>query len=128
MSQDNYPLIKRCFPDLYIVFGRLTIGGGAGDARHYLRADTLEHELEKAVRVRSYDLKQLWRDVNQNHDCGTGHKIKLEDTEALLIGIEPIVKDTAESLLREMVRVAKFGHRAELDEIADRAKRLLEGK
>jgi hypothetical protein len=47
----------------------------------------------------------------------------------LSVGLKPLAKpDTAESLLREMIRLSKFGARDELDAVAKRAQEYLDKK
>jgi hypothetical protein len=82
-------------------------------------ANDLERALEKGVRVYGGSRMrsdELW---SSESDC-TDHT-----RTALVIGIEPIVRDTAESLLREVIKVAQFGSRAEFDAWAERAKKVL---
>lgn len=52
-----------------------------------------------------------------------------EDTHtALLVGIRPIVRDTAESLLREMIAAGDVVYSSALTQYLERARRLLERK
>lgn len=92
-----------------------------------IKASDLERVLSEAPVVEVYDWrygdKAYWRTPNLGDTDGTH--------SALLVGIQPIVKDTAESLLREFVE--KMGEGSDLSfvkmmSIRDRAKRLLEGK
>ena len=87
-------------------------------------ATELESLLEKATVVYGKDDAKAWFE-GPTKDRPDVNFVRWETHTALLINVRPIVKDSAESLLREMVRVAQFGHRAELDALTERAKALL---
>lgn len=107
MIKPKYPLIEKCFPDLRI------------DSCGHISPEDLESALEKAVRVFG---------VKYENGFFMGEKKDSDDTHtALLLGPEPIVKDTAESLLKELVDLMDgpellSKHPADL---RNRAKRLL---
>lgn len=66
-----------------------------------------------------YGDKTYWRTPNLSDNEGTH--------QARLVMIEPIVKDTAESLLRELIEL-RFEDQADLSLLRIKAKQLLEGK
>lgn len=79
-------------------------------------AADVEKLLEDAPVVTAYNNNKLY--WSTNNDDGDTHT-------ARLVMMEPIAKDTAEGLLREIV--SRWNPEA-TDSLIDRAKRLLEGK
>lgn len=118
MTDKKYPLIKAA--GLNVQPAYYCIGGAVGTAFVSVKAEDLEAFLAAAPKV------NVWQETEYktwHADSRTGHG---ETHTARLILIEPIRTETAEDLLREMVKAAQFGSRSELDAVADRAKRLLE--
>lgn len=119
----NYPLIKRCFPNLKMNTVHLpevtSYLGPAGTWFPVVKASDLERELEKAVRVVGC------KEGNENWIFSV-ERFATDTYSALLIGIEPIKKETAENLLRELVSLTSGRPLWELDDIVKRAKALLE--
>jgi len=113
----QFPLISRAFPGLKIHDGgTLSVG-----RFRFATAPDLERELEKAVRV--YGIKpadQIWYFDQQGGPSDTH--------TALLIGIEPIVRDTAEDLLKEIVACDGDGSTRLSKQQYERARKLLEAK
>lgn len=120
MSQDKYPLIKRCFPECHIFHSRWNT--------YSINAEDLERELEKAVRVYGTNLNDNGIAAGDDPQWFLSIKREKNDTHtALLIGVEPIQKDTAESLLRDIVN-SYWATPEQHNQLIERAKRLLEGK
>lgn len=117
----SYPLIERCFPNLKINTVHLpevtSYLGPAGTWFPVVKASDLERELEKAKHIRLFDTGGGYH---------TPDMIDKSTHTALLIGIEPIKKDTAKDLLRELIGLTAGRPLWELDDIVKRAKALLE--
>lgn len=125
MSETKYKLCKRA--GLEIQEHRVIVGFSRGEygleEADFVRAADIEKLLEGApvVRARLYDNEVFgeWFDKAHEQDTHT----------ARLLLIEPIVKDTAEGLLSELLRYrSNISTCRDLDAILDRARRLLEAK
>ncbi len=92
--------------------------------RPYVRASDLESLLEKGVRATKYQ-KRLSPMSHWNTDEVYGTATEDATHTGLLIGIEPIVRDTAESLLREFVDTYDGKIKTSVAQVIERAKRLL---
>lgn len=94
----DFPLIKRLGLDV-------RHGAYAQDKANIqcevVRADELEKLLENATSVRSYGELVEWyvRPFSKYDQCADEHR----SFQAFLVGIKPILQDTPESLLRELV-------------------------
>lgn len=134
----SFPLLTRAFPGLEMT--RIQLCKDPDEwSEPLVFASDLERELSKAVRVYGHDTwdfenggvpkKAGMRFWDTNSDVIVLER-PIECTHsALLIGIEPIQKDTAEGLLREMVEKADKYDRRELGEDwFQRARKLLGAK
>ena len=118
--QDKYKLCKRAGLN---ITKRTDVYPAHTDIVDVIRAAEVEKLLEGApvVRARLYDNEVFgeWFDKAHEQDTHT----------ARLLLIEPIVKDTAEGLLSELLRYrSNISTCRDLDAILDRARRLLEAK
>lgn len=116
----KYPLCARAGLKVQHVEVR-TIG--AHIPEDVIRAADVEKWLEGAPVVNAYNNDKVY--WSTNNDDGDTHT-------ARLVMIEPIVKDTAESLLREIVQdheaLCRFQGKESEWELYKRARRLLEAK
>lgn len=120
MSESKYPLIEQLG---LTALSAKPLGADSYVYRDVVLASDLERVLEQAVKVTKQDEKftAYWNepDVKGANPENSTHT-------ALLINIQPIVKDTAESLLRDLIH---FEDKSRLHpEFIARARRLLEGK
>lgn len=119
-----YPLIKRCFPNLGI------FPYGLGESAIY--AYELEAALDKAVKVKAYTGPSsrpggMWI-LEGRHDADS-------DMQALLIGIEPIVKESDEiEVLRQCLEFVseqitnQSNSHSDMHSLFRRLRKLLESK
>lgn len=103
----NYPLIKRCFPGLTLV--------SRGIINHYISAKELERELEQAKSVYGSTCFNSWEFDTQPH--------KLDTHSAIILGIEPIKKETAEDVLRELIEKVDLKYAYDIANLTDVIKR-----
>lgn len=59
--------------------------------------------LKQGTEVRSYGERNVWRDPSKAGDGVVAYSVGDEDVSAVLINIQPIKKETAESVLRDFV-------------------------
>lgn len=100
---------------------RIQIGGGAGD---HFKAGDVENLLASALVVYNnhiLTMKDVWCDEPQR----TGTRGKTTHTARLLM-VQPIVRDTAESLLAAVCSVLASHHAYQVEDLVARARRLLE--
>jgi hypothetical protein len=113
LMSDKYPLCRKA-----------GLGVRIWNAPHVL-ADDVERLLESAPVVYGLRNRDRWDFSEINTDSIDTHS-------ARLLLIEPIVRDTAESLLRELIRTAESGDLEEqcarIGHVVTRARRLLERK
>ncbi len=111
--------------------GFTDVRGNKIETVYYVYAAEVERLLADAPVVTGREHKQnpplaidLWCTREQ---AGSNEPGYMPPTHtAKLLCIQPIVRDTAESLLREMISAARFGHRGDLDVIATRADQYLD--
>lgn len=112
MSQD-FPHIKELGLGVYYRHAFTAEGD------HYVRAADLEALLAKGVRVYGDPniMGQVWSDRNS---------LNLDTHTALLVGIEPIKRDSAEDVLRDMIEQWDgLNGYSRLQELLERAKRVV---
>ena len=118
----KYPLTEGL--GLFVQTGSLVIHGGSGGPKDYIRADDLERLLEKGARIIGHKSEYGWV-------WGEPHSRAKNTHTALLIGIKPIQKDTAEQILKDLIETAESLNSGpnpmlSVGYYVDRAKRLLE--
>ncbi len=95
---------------------------------YYLAAD-IHRLLEGAVTVASYGCRNKWASLQTpNLEAGSlfaEYSSYKDSVEGLIIGIKPIQKDTAESLLREFLAMFEDKGKICSLNLCDRAKALL---
>lgn len=122
MTPPRFPLIEQLGLD--VDWGRLNTEGRAHRGpSHWIRAEDLERVLEQAptMSCQKNDLG-FWRALESSKKNET---YPLDTHTARLLCVQPIVKDTAESLLREFVDSDGV---TMLKQFIERAKKVLEGK
>lgn len=103
---DKYPLFRRCFPGVGIDVHQSYVNSGSGSyisgsTRQWVLVEDIERALEKARNVwivnpgEAYEKTVHWAEPTDAAMAATHN--------AILLGIEPIKKDTADSILADLI-------------------------